>query len=216
MIETIEKDLPENELGAVRKSWKDVMGLLEDCETEIRELIRNEPEEKEGEGEEDREEEDDQDEEGEDGPMSERAKSIISSSSTILKLSRLLINRLLALTAPTTKTNSPNTPLPAKFDSVPFLSNLTKLIKRFSEKADDLAGVLEEVEDGVEGEEAILVATKNEVEEIVDIGEDVAREIEEALEGDEDVERRGKVEGWFKVWRLQRDQAKKKLLEDLK
>lgn len=201
VVETIERDLPTSELDAVRKSWKDVVGLLEDCETEIKELVE--------EGEEEEEEEEEEKEE-----LSEDTKSIILNSHTLLRLSRLLINRLLSLTNSTTP---PSSPLPRKFNSFDFLSNLTVLIKRISEKADDLAGVIEDDDEEI---------VKNVLNEIVITGESLAGEIQEAFEEEEeqgegkedDRKEKGnsKVGEWLKVWRGQRDKANESILAALR
>jgi len=217
VVESIEKDLPRNELDAVRKSWKDVTGLLEDCEGEIKELVEGGLNTNGGLGEDEEEVEDPEEEEEEETEeLSDTQKSIILTSHSLLRLSRLLIVRILALTDSTSTTPTIATSFP-KFDSLPFLSNLTHLIKQISEKADDLAGALEEVED-VEDEPSLGAAIEKVSEEIVEIGEKVAMEIEAAATvsngsavEDGDKERIKKLEEWFKVWRLQRSQAQQKL-----
>ena len=205
----IERDLPASELQAVRKSWKDVGGLLEDCEKEIKEIVDG------GEGGEEFDEDDDDEEEQEEKEeLSEKEKEIVLGAHTLLRLSRLLINRLLTLTNSTTPTTTKGA-LPKKFESEEFLTGLTKSIKRISEKADDLAGVLEDVEEEKEGIEKCL-------EEIVKIGEKVSREIEEAYEeqdeegtteGGKSTKRQGE---WFEVWRGQRDKAHQSILGALR
>lgn len=209
--EKIERDLPASELDAVRKSWRDVVGLLEDCEKEIKEMVEQSGESDGFEGDEEEEEEE---EEVEKEELSENTKEIILNSHTLLRLSRLLINRLITLTNSTTPTNP--TPLPKKFESAEYLMGLTMSIKRISEKADDLAGVLEEAEDEKE-------SVKKVVDEIVKIGEKISREIQEAYEEEEGEgsteEERGKSRKqgeWFGVWRGQRDKAHESILTALR
>lgn len=206
----MERDLPASELEAVRKSWKDVGGLLEDCEKEIKEIVDGR---EGGEGFEDEEEEEEEEEE-EKEELSEKVKEIVLGAHTLLRLSRLLINRLLTLTNSTTPTTTKGA-LPKKFESEEFLTGLTQSIKRISEKADDLAGVLEDVEEEKESIEKCL-------DEIVKIGEKVSREIEEAYEEEEEerVTEGGKStrkQGeWFEVWRGQRDKAHESILGALR
>jgi hypothetical protein len=210
VVEKIEQDLPKSELEAVRKTWKDVTGLIEDCEAELKELSEGRENDGGGFGDEDSDAEEEAEEEEEEdaaekAELSETSKSIILTSSTLLRLSRLLVVRLLAFT------ESTNSSICPKFDSRPFLSNLTTLIKGFSEKADDLAGALDEVEE-IEEDPSVGDGVKKIVVEVVETGESVEREVQIAIEGSgSDEEQTDKLKEWFKIWRSQRDQAQEKL-----
>ncbi|GAA5912948.1 uncharacterized protein JCM6883_006266 [Sporobolomyces salmoneus] len=211
VVENIERDLPKSELEAVRKSWRDVTRLLRDCENELNQMMEGERERNQW----DEEEEEEEEEEGEE--LSESQKQIISTCATLLRLYRTLVERIISLTDSTITTEASTanpSNLLAKFDSLPFLSNLTRLIQQLSEKADDLAGALEEVED-IEEEESIREAIKNVVNEIVETGESITGEIEEALEagqeGSLEKEKREKMRDWFKLSRKLSTQTREKL-----
>ncbi|GAA6013902.1 hypothetical protein JCM11491_000464 [Sporobolomyces phaffii] len=203
VVEQIERDLPASELDAVRHAWKDVAALLEDCEAEIKELSAGKGSENDG---------GDASEEETSGEMSETSRSIIVTANSFLRLSRLLVVRLLALTDPS-PTSSSSRAVPGRFESDESLATLTTHIHALSEKADDLASALDEVQD-MDEDPQVGEGVKAVVGEMVATGEAVAQEIERALggaAGEDDDERIANVTEWLKVWRLQRDQAETKL-----
>lgn len=236
MIDRETKMLPENELQAVRTCWKEVVGLVSDCETELVEMTKTLDQNEEDE-EEDEEEEVKQD-------LTESQLALVTPCRNLLKISRLLINRICSLTdsspPPSSSSTTITSSITKRFEQdETLLSNLTTRIKRLSELADDLAGAIEDYdeEEEQEDEEGEL---KQVVEEIGSIGEEVSTMFEQAYrevvtssvqgqglkdEKEDEVEEREQGKGeeelkrvtdWFEMWRKQRDDAKSKVLDVLR
>ncbi|MCZ6919247.1 MAG: hypothetical protein O7C60_02325, partial [Rickettsia endosymbiont of Ixodes persulcatus] len=181
---------------------------------------------------------DDNDNEEEEEEISEQLQTVIKASSTLIRLSRLLISRLLILTdstSPSSSSSSPSTTtsstttIPSRFnpgsDSEQSLTSLTSTILKLSELADDLAGNLDDRD---------FDELRQTVDEIVDSGEEIAgvmgkvfnsttptptpRKDKDGEEKKEEgngngKEQEGKKLDWFGVWRGQRDQAKEAILK---
>ncbi|GAA5944780.1 uncharacterized protein JCM15063_001659 [Sporobolomyces koalae] len=170
VVDKIKSELPETELAAVRTSWQDTINLLQDCEQELHDLSLEA-----------------QDEE-EEGP----AQEVVQGCATLLKLSRGLVKRLLTLTAtpPLATTPTRAERLPRQFDEVEWLASLTRLVKQLSEKADDLAVEVDEVE-------------RDLVEQLNRVGDEIVEMLRTAFEDRSDTQ----LEQWFDLWRVQRDKA---------
>jgi hypothetical protein len=182
--------LPKDELEAERLGWKDVLGLLDDCLEEMQEMGEADDaggEENEG------EEEDEEEEDFGSTPLTPAQRERITAAHLLLRLTRLLVNRLFTKTAPPS-------PSPA-FTDPTFLATAHTLVSRVSEMGDDLAAALEPPQDEL----------KEAVQEVSSVGEELARCIEEAVDerGSEEVKKAEKE--WLGVWRKQRDTAKAKL-----
>lgn len=145
------------------------------------------------EGDEEEEGEDDDDDDFGSTPLTPAQRGRITAAHLLLRLTRLLVNRLFTKTAP------PN-PSPA-FTDPSFLASTHTLVSRVSEMGDDLAAALEPPQDEL----------KEAVEEVLSVGEELAKCIEEAVDerGSEEV-KKAETE-WLGVWRKQRDTAKAKL-----
>ncbi|ORY82917.1 hypothetical protein BCR35DRAFT_303566 [Leucosporidium creatinivorum] len=179
------KELSVDELQAMRKEWTGVLGLLDDCLEEVKEM------EESGEDEED-DEEDDEEEEDEDDfrtshPLSSTEKARVSAAHFLLRLGRLLLNRLINSTAPPS-------PL-AGFSSPSFLTQSSSIVKSLSASSDDFALSLEPPQEDVE----------EVVKEFVGTAKELALAFEGAVEGNEAEEK------WLKVWRSQLETAVDKL-----
>ncbi|BGP11652.1 hypothetical protein JCM10049v2_007562 [Rhodotorula toruloides] len=183
--------LPKDELEAERLGWKDVLGLLDDCLEEMKEM--GEAEDAGAEGDEEEEEEEDDDEDFGSTPLTPAQRERITAAHLLLRLTRLLVNRLFTKTAPPS-------PSPA-FTDPSFLASAHTLVSRVSEMGDDLAVALEPPQDEL----------KEAVEDVLSVGEELAKCIEEAVDerGSEEV-KKAETE-WLGVWRKQRDTAKAKL-----
>ncbi|BGP27884.1 proteophosphoglycan 5 [Rhodotorula toruloides] len=183
--------LPKDELEAERLGWKDVLGLLDDCLEEMKEM--GEAEDVGGEVDDDEGEEEEEEDDFGSTPLTPAQRERITAAHLLLRLTRLLVNRLFTKTAPPS-------PSPAFTDSS-FLASAHMLVSRVSELGDDLAAALEPPQDEL----------KEAVEEVLVVGEELAKCVEEAIDerGSEELKKTEKE--WLGVWRKQREIAKAKL-----
>lgn len=169
------KTISENELQATRKEWQGVLGMVDDCLEEVKEMEES--------GDADAEEEDEEDEDEDDfrtsNPLSPTEKQRVSAAHFLLRLGRLLLNRLINSTAPPS-------PLPS-FSSPTFLTQSSAVVKALSAASDDFALSLEPPQEDVE----------EVVKEFVAAVEELAETFEGAVKGNEAEEK------WLKVWRSQ-------------
>ncbi|GAA5833610.1 hypothetical protein JCM11251_003180 [Rhodosporidiobolus azoricus] len=219
--------LPRDELEATRGSWKDVLGLLDDCLEEMKEMGEQDDEEEEGsdpavrdteDGEEEEDEDGDEDDFGASRSYNHKERARVSATHHLLRLTRLLINRLFTRTSPsslsTLSTSFPS--LAASLSAPAFLSSAQRLIQQLSALGDDVAAALEPPQRD-------LAET---VEELCEVADELADEVERAVEasqaneaqpgegGKEKAEEAGKGEkDWLAMWRKQRDDARAKLAE---
>ncbi|GAA5997687.1 uncharacterized protein JCM10292_001026 [Rhodotorula paludigena] len=187
--------LPQDELDAERASWRDTLQLLDDCLDEIKELSQEVEQgaEEPGEEEEDEDEDEDEDDFGSSRPLSAPERERATAAHLLLRLSRLLVNRLLTRTAPP----SP----PAALVAPAFLASAHPLISRLSALADDLAAALEPPQDEL-GEVA---------DELGGVADELAAVIEKAVNGADDEAVTAAEKQWLAMWRKQRDTARAKL-----
>ncbi|GAA6016015.1 hypothetical protein JCM10207_006838 [Rhodosporidiobolus poonsookiae] len=213
------EQLPRDEAEASRASWKDVLGLLDDCLEEVKDM-GEEDEGEAGEGEEGAEGrtgengEDDDDDDADDDlfpPASftppQRAR--VPATYLLLRLTRLLLHRLFTRTSPT------SSPAPPPCFATPdFLSSAETLVQRLAALADDVAAALEPPQHDLPGA----------VDELCEVADELAAKVEaaaaaaaaSAAEGEEEekeAEEKWK-EGerkWVAVWRKQRDDARRAL-----
>ncbi|GAA5879707.1 hypothetical protein JCM1840_006834 [Sporobolomyces johnsonii] len=220
------KELPADELEAVRRGWRDTLGLLDDCLDEVAELAAGGGEEDDDDEEE--EEEDDDDDDGLTTPSQRAALTSqelarIDAARLLLRLSRLLLNRLLTTTTPTSP--PPPSPSPSSSSATPaglttpaFLAASRPLVSQLSALADDLALALSPPQDGTalgEVSRALCGATDRLAGAMEEAAAASSDERERAGEGErEEREKEKEREGeWFKMWRVQRDAARKRLDE---
>lgn len=184
------KEVSVNELQATRKDWKSVLGLLDDCLEEVKEM------EEAAAGEEEEEEEEDEDDFRSSHPLSPLELSRVSASHMILRLSRLLLNRLIVSTAPSQSSSS--------YSSSDFLSSSRKLVQQLSEKADEFAASLEppQVHQGV----------VQKVEEFVGVARGLSSVVEKAVKGVGEGEEGVKEVKWQVMWREQLEKSLGKLI----
>ncbi|GAA5991618.1 hypothetical protein JCM11641_001490 [Rhodosporidiobolus odoratus] len=196
--------LPQSELEAVRASWKGSLELMDDALGEVKDLsetLAAAALSHGGEEAEDEEEEDDVDDDDfTSKPLSEREQSRASTVYTLLRLSRLLLHRLLLITGP----SSPCPSLAAALSTAAFLSAAHTLSQRLSSVFDDVCASLEGPQDPEEVEEG--------VEEVESVDEELGKALEAAIEHGEGVkeEERAKQRGWMEVWRKSRSGARDK------
>ncbi|GAA5917965.1 hypothetical protein JCM6882_001067 [Rhodosporidiobolus microsporus] len=214
--------MPRDELEATRGSWKDVLGMLDDCLEEMKEMGEGEDEEGEGEGEEGEAEEEPEGEDEDDDddfsssssrPFTAEHRARITATYLLLRLTRLLINCLFTRTSPSSlSTFSSTSPsLAASFSAPAFLSSAQRLVQRLSALGDDVAAALEPPQRDL-GET---------VEELCEVADELAGEIEAAVgvaaekgkegEGEKGEEARKAEREWLAMWRKQRDDARAKL-----
>ncbi|GAA6042918.1 hypothetical protein JCM8097_002773 [Rhodosporidiobolus ruineniae] len=215
------QNLPASELDAVRGSWKDVLGLLEDALEEVKEMGElGGGEGGEGEEEDGEEEEDDEDDfRSSARHFSPEHLARIDAAALLLRLHKLLINRLFTRTAPSSSSSSSSAspssssaPAPALpgFSSPAFLSASQRLVQQLSALADDLTAALEPPQDELAdvADELCEVADElvGEIEGALDVEGEAAAEGKEKRE-----EARKQEKEWIAMWRKQRDAAKEKL-----
>lgn len=181
-----------NELQALRKRWQSTLGLLDDCLDEVKEMQQEPSTPDDGEGA--VEEEDDGEDEDEDDfrtshPLSEDERARVAAAHLLLRLGRLLLNRIINLTAP---------PEPAPSLSTPGrLAKLDTLVGQLSASADDFALSLEPPqEDSVN----VMATFEQVTRSLGDV-------IFEAV-GETEVEVK-----WVTMWRTQFDRAADKVRE---
>ncbi|KAM0748572.1 hypothetical protein T439DRAFT_327828 [Meredithblackwellia eburnea MCA 4105] len=187
------KGISENELEASRKDWKATLGLLDDCLEEVKEMEESVDEEKQ-EGHRDADDSDDDEEDDDDSddfrtshPLSNEEKERAKAAYMLLRIGRLLLVRLINSTAPSLALKTPG------FSSPTFLDSTRRLVKSFSESADDLAAGLEPPQ-----EDAVELAGK-----FADVGRELSVLIEDtAGAGDDEKE---KEKEWQTTLRTQLD-----------
>jgi hypothetical protein len=200
--------LPRDEVEATRGSWKDVLGMLGDCLEEMKEM--GDAADKGGANEDEEEEEGERDEDdfsgGGGAAFTKEERERVNATYLLLRLTRLLINRLFTKTAPSSSSasSSSSTPIPG-FSTPLFLSTAQRAIQRLSALGDDVAASLEPPQSEL-GEA---------VEELCEVADELAEAIggavKEGEEGEAVEEEKRKEREWVKVWRTQRDQARQKL-----
>lgn len=184
------KGMSGSELEACRKGWKSILGLVDDCLEEVKEMELSKA------GGEDDEEEEDEDEDDEDdfrtsNPLSDVERERVGASYMLLRLGRLLLQRLITSTTPL-DVDSPYA-LPS------FLTTSQRLVKQLSASADDFSGELEPPQSDVQIQ----------ADEFVEGAEELSKAIEEvvgAVEGTGSAE-----EKWQQMWREQISKARAKL-----
>lgn len=178
------KGLSADELQALRKEWVGVLGMVDDCLEEVKEM------EQSGDAEEEDEEEDEDEDEDDfrtSHPLSSTEKQRVTAAHFLLRLGRLLLNRLINSTAPPS-------PLPA-FSTPSFLSQSSAIVQALSAASDDFALGLEPPQEDV-GEV---------MHEFVQTVKKLAGAFEGAVEGNQGEEK------WLKVWSSQLETAVQKL-----
>ena len=191
--------LSADELTASRTKWQTVLGLLDDCLDEVKEM-----EESPEEGEEEAEEEDDDDSEDDfdefrsSHPLSATERARVSAAHLLLRVGRLLVLRILTTTKPDNAAH-----LPAKWQDGVFLARVTGLAKDLSAAADDAAGTLEPPQD----EDAVEILLKD----FASVAKELAGVVGEAQ--GEEAQGQGKREDgeWRDKWLKSLDEAEKKL-----
>ncbi|GAA5886459.1 hypothetical protein JCM5296_001914 [Sporobolomyces johnsonii] len=212
------KELPADELEAVRRGWRDTLGLLDDCLDEVAELAAG------GGDDDDEEDDDDEDDDGLTTPsprpaLTSQELARIDAARLLLRLSRLLLNRLLTTTtttpSPPPPSPSPSSANPAGLTTPAFLATSRPLVSQLSALADDLALALLPPQDGTALEE-VSRALCGATDRLAGAMEEAAASSSDEREptGEDEREREREREGeWFKMWRVQRDAARKRLDE---
>lgn len=178
------KEVSPNELAAARKEWRGVLGMLDDCLEEVKEMELSSPGTEE-------EEDEDEDDFRSSHPLSPTELARVSAVHLLLRLGRLLLNRLINSTALLSSSSSSH-----KFP----LETLEPLVHQLSSSADDLALSLE--------------PPQEDLEECVEEWLEVVRELADQLEQGATFEGEGEgnAEGkWLAVWRKQVEVAEGKL-----
>ncbi|KAL8280792.1 hypothetical protein RQP46_006796 [Phenoliferia psychrophenolica] len=189
------KQLSEDELQATRRQWQNVLGLLDDCLEEVKEMEDSSPAEEKDE-EEDAEEGGDSDsDDGSDDfrsshPLSDSERARVTAAHMLLRIGRLLLQRLITSTAPKLSAAAPG------YGASTFLATSSRLVQSLSAAADDLAEGLEPPQTDA-GELAEAFGA---------IGKELSVAIEEAVEGADVKESEGK---WQAMWRIQVDKLQK-------
>lgn len=179
-----------DELQAARKEWGGVLGLLDDCLEEVKEMLESGAEEEEDPEEE--EEDEDEDDFRTSHPLGAEELERVKAAHLLLRLGRLLLNRLINSTA------SPSASLPGSSDPT-FLPSAQGAVTRLSATADDFAASLEPPQEDMQ----------DMVQEWVEVVKKLAEVVEKAAgEGSEGEGERK----WCKVWREQFEVAERKLI----
>lgn len=178
------KQLSEDELQASRRSWKNVLGLLDDCLEEVKEMEESEPagmdSDDEGEGDSD----DEDDDFRASHPLSDAERARVSAAHILLRIGRLLLHRLITSTAPELAPATPGYAAPA------FLETTARLVLDLSAVADDFAASLEPPQTDALEDAAKFGAT----------GIALSEAVEGAVEGSKGAEAESK---WQGMWRSQ-------------
>ncbi|KAK4704264.1 cyclin-D1-binding protein 1, partial [Phenoliferia sp. Uapishka_3] len=180
------KQLSEDELQATRREWQNVLGLLDDCLEEVKEMEQSPS------AEEDEEEDGEDDDDGDSDdfrsshPLSDAERKRVAVAHKLLRIGRLLLQRLITSTASKLAEKVPG------YSTVTFLETSQRLVKELSAAADDFAEELE--------------PPQADVVELAKTFGNVAKELstlmEEAVEGTEGKEAESK---WLIMWRSQVD-----------
>lgn len=185
-VVTRAETLSSSELEALRKNWQSTLGLLEDCLEEVKEM------EQQGEDGDDSNDDSDDEEDVEDDfrashPLTRVEKARVAAAHVLLRLGKLLLNRLVNSTAHPDVLRS--------FSDETVLHRVATLVGRMSETADDFALSLE--------------PPQEDVVEVVGVFEQVCKELGAVL-GDA-VQGQEKDEKWVNTWKEQFDRASDKV-----
>lgn len=162
----------------MRKSWESTLGMVDDCLEEVKEMEESSVEDDDEDDEEDSE--DDEDDFRASHPLSTTQRARVASAYILLRLGRLLLNRLINSTSPTLTPSPSQSPSLTSFSNPSFLLSAQSLVSRLSATSDDFAASLEPPQDDVEEVVVEFVSVVKELSELIEGG---AKEMEEKWQG---------------------------------